>query len=106
MTAPRAVGAPRRRWLEQTEVEFDRDSPARRPEDERVPLALESLRWRVKSVDRIPVTREPQQSTAATIALARVERQRQDHASSLTTRAPPLRRASGAQGRPPALSSA
>ena len=29
----------------------------------------------VKSVDRIEVTREPQQATAATIALARLERQ-------------------------------
>ena len=28
----------------------------------------------VKSVDRIEVTREPQQATAATIALARLER--------------------------------
>jgi hypothetical protein len=30
--------------------------------------------WSVKSVDRIEVTRQPQQATAETIALARIQR--------------------------------
>ena len=68
-------------------------------EDERVLLALEQAgtasprragfprlvgpaEWdcflSVRSVDRIEVTREPQRATAATIALARLERQAED----------------------------
>jgi hypothetical protein len=40
----------------------------------RVEAAANGCFLSVKSVDRIEVTREPQQATAATIALARLER--------------------------------